>query len=459
MIDPTIFRQYDIRGVVGEDLTQETITELAKGFVAYFRQKKQNTVLVARDNRHSSLSIRDILVSIFLANGFDVVDLGCVTSPIFYFANRVKDNIKAGIMITASHNPKEYNGFKVLLNDSTIFGDEIQSILRLILDKDCLFDTYQGKVGETYYWDPVQEYKQYLKDHLKMGKRKIKIALDCGNGTASLTSPSIFTDFGIEVVPLFCDSDPNFPNHFPDPVKKENMIQLAKAVLDHHCDIGIGLDGDGDRIGVVDEKGKPIWGDMLMILFAREILKKQPGQRILVEVKCSQLVMFEIEKLGGIAEMYKTGHSLIKARMKEVGAICAGEMSGHVFLKDEYFGFDDATYAALRLIRILSNSEMTISEMLSDLPPVFSTPEIRVKVTEKEKFNIVNKAKTRLSKDFAINDIDGVRVTIKSGWGLIRASNTGPEIIIRAEANSEEDLLAIQSSLEQALDPYLIPWK
>jgi phosphomannomutase/phosphoglucomutase len=458
MIDPTIFREYDIRGIIGEELTPESIKELAKGFVAYFKSKNQKSILIARDNRHSSLAIRDSLVSIFLANGFDVLDLGCVTSPLFYFASRVKE-IQSGIMITASHNPKEYNGFKVLFGESTIFGEEIQKILTFILDKDCLYDVYTGKIGETFYWDPVPDYKKYLLEHLALGSRKIKVALDCGNGTAALTSPAIFQDFGIELVSLYCNSDPDFPNHFPDPVKVENMKDLAKAVRENHCDIGIGLDGDGDRIGVVDDKGNPVWGDMLMILFSREILKKYPGQRILVEVKCSQLVMSEIEKLGGIAEMYKTGHSLIKSRMKEIGAICAGEMSGHMFLKDEYFGFDDATYAALRLIRILSNSHQSISEMLSDLPTVYSTPEIRVKVPEKEKFEMVERAKKLLREHFTVNDIDGVRANINDGWGLIRASNTGPEVIIRAEAKSEENLAFIQGKLEEALSPLKIQWK
>lgn len=458
MIDPTIFREYDIRGIIGKELTPKSIQDLAKGFVAYFRLKNQKTILIGRDNRHSSLAIRDTLVSTFLSFGFDVFDLGCVTTPLFYFAGRMKE-IQAGIMITASHNPKEYNGFKVLLGDSTIFGPEIQRIASLIRERDSLFETYHGKPGNTFYWDPAPVYQQYLLDHLSLGSRKIKIALDCGNGTASFTSPSIFKKFGIEVVELFCNSDPNFPNHFPDPTKLENMVDLTKAVIENHCDIGIGLDGDGDRIGVVDEKGKPIWGDMLMILFSREILKNHPGQKILVEVKCSQLVMLEIEKLGGIAEMYKTGHSLIKSRMKEIDAICAGEMSGHMFLKDEYFGFDDATYAALRLIRILSNSPKTISEMLSDLPTIFSTPEIRIKVSEKDKLEIVNHAKKQLREKFPINDIDGVRVTIRDGWGLIRSSNTGPELIIRAEAGSEENLAYIQTILEETLTPLKIKWK
>jgi phosphomannomutase/phosphoglucomutase len=458
MIDPTIFREYDIRGIVGKELTPETIEELAKGFVAYYKSQHLKHVLIARDNRHSSIDIRNILVSTFLAHGFDVLDLGCVTSAIFYFAGRVRE-IQAGIMITASHNPKEYNGFKVLLGESTIFGEEIQKIATLIRDKDCLFDSFEGKTGETFYWDPFPEYQKYLLDHLSLGPRIIKIGLDCGNGTASLTSPAIFSEFGIELVPLYCDSNPDFPNHFPDPVKVDNLKDLAKAVVENHCDIGIGLDGDGDRIGVVDEKGNPVWGDMLMILFSREILGKNPGQKILVEVKCSQLVMDEIAKLGGIGEMYKTGHSLIKSRMKETGAIAAGEMSGHMFLKDEYFGFDDATYAALRLVRILSNSDQSISEMLSNLPTVYSTPEIRIKVSEKEKFEMVNNAKKYLSKEYAINDIDGVRVNITDGWGLIRASNTGPELILRAEAGSFLNLEIIQKKLEEALDPLKINWK
>lgn len=458
MIDPTIFRQYDIRGIIGKELTEETITDLAKGFSAYFTAKNQGLILLGRDNRHSSSFVRDILVAQFLKAGFDILDIGCVTTPMFYFTGRTK-NIKAGIMITASHNPKEYNGFKVYLDDSTIYGDEIQKILTLIQDKAYLSMAKPLNPGNVNYYDPFPDYRSYLLSHLKMGPRNIKVALDCGNGTASLTTPTIIKDFGINLLPLYCESDPDFPNHFPDPVKIENSKDLSKTVIENHCDIGIGLDGDGDRIGLVDENGCPVWGDMLMVLFSREILKNNPGETILVEVKCSQLLMDEITKLGGKAEMYKTGHSLIKARMKEIGAICAGEMSGHMFLKDEYFGFDDATYAALRIIRILSNSNQTLSEMLSDLPKLFSTPEIRVHVPDLEKFAIVAKAKQFLKSKFAINEIDGVRVSIQNGWGLIRASNTGPELIIRAEAESMEILQNIQKYLDQALEPIIIPWR
>lgn len=456
MIDPGIFRQYDIRGIVGRELTDESIEDLAKGFASYFYANKINRILIGYDNRHSSQPFRDKLVMLLSGFGFDIMDLGCVTTPMFYFASRTM-NIPAGIMITASHNPANYNGFKILLGESTIYGDEIQQILHFIQEKDFLFNN--TKNGEIFYKDILPDYKTYLSNHLKLGPRKIKIALDCGNGTASITSPQILESFGVEIVPLYCESNPDFPNHFPDPVKLENIKDLAKVVRENHCDAGIGLDGDGDRIGLLDENGNPIWGDIILILFAREVLKNYPGEKVLVEVKCSQLLVDEVFRLGGKPEIYKTGHSLIKARMKEIGAILAGEMSGHMFLKDEYFGFDDATYAALRILRILSYSNQSISEMLSDLPKVFSTPEIRAHVSEKEKFDFVEKAKQHLVKEFQINDIDGVRAIIKDGWGLIRASNTGPEIIIRAEAKTKENLEFIKRKLETSLQPLQIPWE
>jgi len=457
MIDPTIFRQYDIRGIVGQELTTESLEELAKGFASFFFANKMNTILVGYDNRHSSKPFRDILVSSLVSKDFNIIDLGCVTTPMFYFASRT-GHIPAGIMITASHNPANYNGFKILLGESTIYGDDIQRILRYIQEKEYLFTENKNK-GEVAQKDILEEYHVYLLDHIKLGPRKLKIALDCGNGTASITSQKILESFGVDVVPIYCDSNPDFPNHFPDPVKLENCRDLAKAVRDNHCDAGIGLDGDGDRIGLLDENGSPIWGDIILVLFAREILKNFPGEKVLVEVKCSQLLVDEVTRLGGKPEIYKTGHSLIKARMKEIGAILAGEMSGHMFLKDEYFGFDDATYAGLRILRILSNSYQSLSEMLSDLPTVYSTPEIRAHVTEKEKFLIVEKAKQYLSKEFQINDIDGVRAIINNGWGLIRASNTGPEIIIRAEATTAENLAFIKKKLETALQPIQIPWE
>lgn len=454
MVNKNIFREYDIRGIISVDLKDDTLTLLGKAFATYFIKNGKNSLILGRDNRLSSDHIRDLLLDVFTSSGLNVIDIGTVITPIFYFASKIL-NIDAGIMITASHNPPEYNGFKVLLGESTIYGEEIRNILKIIEENS--FKSL-SKLGYREIKDIYDLYESHLHSILTLGKKKIKIALDCGNGTASLSAPKILEDFSIEVKKLYCESDPSFPNHFPDPVKVENLTDLIKVVRSEKCDVGISLDGDGDRLGIVDEKGNIIWGDMLMILFSRDVLKRHPNAKILFDVKCSQLLADEVKKLGGIPIMYKTGHSLIKAKMREVGAILAGEMSGHMFFKDEYFGFDDAIYAALRLIRILSNSDQSLSEMLSNLPKVYSTPEIRVKTSEKEKFELVERAKDYLTKNYEAITIDGVRIKIKDGWGLIRASNTAPEIIVRCEAQTEDTLNLIKSEIENSLPSLSVEW-
>ncbi|MCE5223033.1 phosphomannomutase/phosphoglucomutase [bacterium] len=454
-LQPHMFRQYDIRGVVGSELNDETVTQLSKAFAFYFLQKGSRRVLIGQDNRTSSDPFAELMTSVFLASGLSVVKLGTVTTPMLYFASRVLE-IEAGIMITASHNPKDYNGFKVLLGPSTIYGEEIQAIYRLCEEGDWAPQAHKGHEESV---DIQPQYRDYLWQSVNLGPKKLKVVLDCGNGTASLSSPEIFKHYAGEVKELYCTSDPDFPNHFPDPTKVANMQEAADWVVQKGFDLAIGLDGDGDRLGVADDRGNMVWGDMLMVLYAREILAKHPGETVLVEVKCSQLLVDEIRKLGGKPVIYKTGHSLIKAKMRELDAILAGEMSGHLFLKDEYFGFDDATYAALRLMRILSNTDQSISQLLSDLPKVFSTPEIRVHVPEKEKLQKVEQAVQYLSSRFESLTIDGVRAVMHGGWGLVRASNTGPELIIRAEGPSPEALDHIKKELELSLRPLIIPWE
>jgi len=450
-----MFRQYDIRGVVGSELNENSVSLLSKAFALYFQCKGCKKIIIGQDNRTSSDPFAQIMTSIFLDSGLSVLSLGTVTTPMFYFASRIS-GIEAGVMITASHNPKEYNGFKVLLGASTIYGEEIQEILHF--SQQCNWTPREAK-GFEERLDIQDQYQQYLWKIISMGSKKLKVALDCGNGTASLSSPAILRHYPGEVKEFYCTSDPNFPNHFPDPTKKANMQEATDWAVQNHFDLTIGLDGDGDRLGVADNQGNMVWGDMLMVLYAREILAKHPGETILVEVKCSQLLVDEIKKLGGNPVIYKTGHSLIKAKMRELDAILAGEMSGHLFLKDEYFGYDDATYAALRLMRILSNSDQTLSMMLSDLPKVFSTPEIRVHVPEEKKFQQVEQAVQYLSSRFESLTIDGVRAVMHGGWGLVRASNTGPELIIRAEGPSLEALDRIKKELSFALKSLSIPWE
>lgn len=449
-----MFRQYDIRGVVGTELNEESVAAMSKAFALYFKSNGCHRVIIGQDNRTTSDPFAEIMAKVFQESGLSVVMLGTVTTPMFYFASRVGE-IEAGIMITASHNPKEYNGFKVLLGTSTIYGDEIQKIWQLSEEDAWCPQANKGHREELSIQD---QYQQYLWKAVSMGPKKLKIALDCGNGTASLSSPAIFHHYPGEVKEFYCTSDPDFPNHFPDPTKTANMKEAADWVVENHYDLAIGLDGDGDRLGVADEKGNMVWGDMLMVLYAREILAKHPGETILVEVKCSQLLVDEIKRLGGKPVVYKTGHSLIKAKMKELDAILAGEMSGHLFIKDEYFGFDDATYAALRLMRILSHSNQSLSALLSDLPKVYSTPEIRVHVPEALKFQQVEQAVQYLSSRFESLTIDGVRAVMYGGWGLVRASNTGPELIIRAEGPSPEALEKIKDTLSDSLQPLVIPW-
>jgi phosphomannomutase/phosphomannomutase/phosphoglucomutase len=410
------------------------------------KQQGYDTILVGRDNRLSSPRFRDTVVSALQDSGCNVIDLGLVITPMFYFASRYL-NIPAGIMITASHNGGEYNGCKLLLGESTIYGEQIQEIRRMV--ESASFTT--GGKGSLKFVDISDTYQKEIKNRIEMGAKKLKIVVDCGNGTAGLFAPEVFRSLGCEVIELYCESDPNFPHHHPDPVNPDNMVDLIKAVQEHQADLGLGIDGDGDRLGVVDSSGNMIWGDLLMILFWRDILPRYPDSPCIVEVKCSQSLIDEIVKLGGQPLIYKTGHSLIKAKMKECGAIFTGEMSGHMFFADEYYGFDDAVYAGARLLALLSRSEKSITEMLADINIYYATPEIRVASSDNEKFHIVERVKECFKDKYPINDIDGARITFPDGWALVRASNTGPELIVRCEGKTPEILEEIKSELHSCL--------
>jgi Phosphomannomutase len=390
-------------------------------------------MLVGRDNRESSPRFRNVVIEALLNSGCDVIDLGLVITPMFYFASRHL-NVAAGLMITASHNPAQYNGCKILMGDSTIYGDQIQDIRRRVEEKRFI----EKQPGSLSHYDITDIYLNMIRDKIKLGSHLPKIVVDCGNGTASLFAGALYRRMGCEVIELYCESDPRFPNHHPDPVDPENMQDLIAEVKSKNADIGIGIDGDGDRIGVADREGNLIWGDMLMILFWREILPHYPGARCIVEVKCSQSLIDEIKKLGGDPFIYKTGHSLIKAKMKEIGAVFTGEMSGHMFFADDYYGFDDALYAGARLISLLSRSNQNIADMLKDVPRYYSTPEIRLPSTDSEKFEIVDKMLKYYRNQYEVIDIDGARIVFPHGWGLVRASNTGPEIIFRCEGDTAQ---------------------
>ena len=437
-----IFRQYDIRGVVGRDLDNQTMDQISRAFAAMAKQKGYDTVLVGRDNRSSSPQFRDTVVNALQDSGCHVIDLGLVITPIFYFAARYL-NIPAGMMITASHNGGEYNGCKLLLGESTIYGEQIQEIRRMVESQNFI----KGARGSLKYVDIAETYRNNIRERIKMGAKRLKIVVDCGNGAAGLFAPEVFRSLGCEVIELYCESDPSFPHHHPDPDNPDNMVDLIKVVQEHQADLGIGIDGDGDRLGVVDSSGNMIWGDLLMILFWRDILPRYPDLPCIVEVKCSQSLIDEIVKLGGEPLIYKTGHSLIKAKMKESGAIFTGEMSGHMFFADEYYGFDDALYAGARLLALLSKNDADITEMLADINIYYATPEIRVSSSDDEKFQIVEEVKAYFKDKYPINDIDGARVMFPHGWALVRASNTGPELIVRCEGKTPEYLEQIKAEL------------
>lgn len=443
MINQSIFRQYDIRGRVGTELDNDAVTAIAAAFCVYIRNLGRQRLIVGRDNRVSSQGFRDIVVNVCLESGIDVVDIGEVITPVFYFASRYLE-IDAGIMITASHNPGHDNGFKLLLGSSTIYGDEIQEIYRMAERQEQVFGENRGKL---VLIDVSEDYISAITSRIELGPRKLKLVVDCGNGTAGYIAPTVLRALGCDVIELYCDSAPAFPNHHPDPVKVENCQDLIRVVSAEQADLGIGFDGDGDRLGVVAPNGDIIWGDILMILYWREILAKHPALDCIVEVKCSQALVDEIERLGGRPIIYKTGHSLIKAKMKEIGAVFTGEMSGHMFFADEYYGYDDALYAAARLLRILSNSDMNINKLLADVPVYYATPEIRVRSSDVEKFAVVEQVLEHFRCLYEVIDIDGARILFPGGWGLVRASNTGPELILRCEGKTPEDLERIKTEL------------
>jgi phosphomannomutase/phosphoglucomutase len=444
-MNPEIFREYDIRGIVGKDLQDQDVVSLGKAFGTCIRGKDASKVVVGRDCRLSSKHYRDLLVEGLLATGCDVLDIGVCPTPVFYFAIR-HFNRQGGVMITASHNPPEYNGFKMCSGFDTLFGQQIQTLLQMIEQGE-----FSEGRGREESGDANGPYREYLEKNITL-HGTMRVGIDAGNGTAGAIAVPVLRKLGCEVFDLYCDMDGRFPNHEPDPTVKENMADLMRLVCDKGLDLGIGFDGDGDRLGVIDEKGDLIWGDQLMVIFAREILSRKPGATIISEVKCSKTLYDDIEKHGGRPLMWKTGHSLIKQKMKEVQAELAGEMSGHMFFADRYFGYDDAVYASCRLLEILSATGKTITELLSDLPKTYSTPEIRVPCPDAKKFQIVKEVTEYFRKGHEIIDIDGVRILFEDGWGLIRASNTQPVLVLRFEAVTQARLSEIRSVVESVLD-------
>lgn len=443
-LDSAIFREYDLRGLADIDLTDEKVNLLGLGLGTYYRTLDQHKILIGRDIRLSSPRIFKALKCAVLATGVNVVDLGMVPTPLFYYGLH-HYGVPAGIMITGSHNPKEFNGFKVARDKMTIYGSEIQQIRELIEKGEFA----QGS-AEMDYSNPVTSYVSELVGKIKI-KKRLKVAFDPGNGTVGPVMDKLCQAIGLESVIINREPDGNFPSHLPDPTVVEYMEDLVKAVRLDRLDCGIGFDGDGDRIGVVDERGNIVWGDTLLGIFAKPILKKHPKAKIVFEVKCSEGLVEFIRANGGVPLMYKTGHSLIKAKMKEENSPLAGEMSGHIFIADDYYGYDDAIYAALRLLEILSEANKPFSKLAAEIPRYFSTPEIRVPCPDDKKFQVTKNIRDYFATKYKVIDIDGVRVGFADGWGLVRASNTQPVLVMRFEAKSEKRLREIQGEFEVAL--------
>ena len=441
-INPQIFREYDIRGVVDKDLTPDIVKTLGQGFGTHMVRLGRRELVVGRDGRLSSKTFKEALVEGLISTGCHVIDIGLCPTPVYYFSIFHLDK-DGGMMVTGSHNPPEFNGFKVSVGKSTIFGEEIQNLRRLIEKGE--FVVGKGYVSNEEISRPYQD---YFKKNIHIEK-KMRVVIDAGNGTGGVVAGPLLRDLGCEVEELYCEVDGRFPNHFPDPTIPGNLKDLIDRVKKNQADAGIGYDGDADRIGVVDDQGNIIWGDQLMILFSREILKYKKGAVFVAEVKCSQNLFNDIEKNGGKAIMWRTGHSLIKEKMKEERAALGGEMSGHIFFADRYFGYDDAIYASCRLIELLSKTDRKLSTLLSDVPKTFITPEIRVDCADEIKFKAVEKVKEELRKDYPVIDVDGARVKFEDGWGLVRASNTQPALVLRFEALTQDRLTEIRDLVEK----------
>ncbi len=437
MINPLIFREYDIRGIADKDLTDEVVYNIGQGFGTYVQKFGVNETVVAGDVRLSTERIRKTLINGLLSTGCNVFDIGVIPTPVFYFSFFQYDK-NSGIMITGSHNPSDFNGFKVGLNKTTIHGEEIQNLHKIIESKK--FKQGRGKLSQL---NPILDYIKMIQDKVQI-KSGLKVVLDPGNGTVGVLLEELINGLGVDPVFINLEPDGFFPAHLPDPTVPKYMKDLTGVVAEMHADIGIGYDGDGDRIGAIDEKGNIVYGDKLLAIFAREIIKKNPGAKIVFEVKCSQGIIEYIKSIGGSPLMWKTGHSLIKAKMKQEGALLAGEMSGHMFFADDYYGYDDAIFASVRLLKILSEAGKPLSELVNEIPYYFSTPEIRVDCPDEIKFKIVEEIKNHFKTKYKTIDIDGVRVIFSDGWGLVRASNTQPVLVLRFEAKSKDRLSEIQ---------------
>ena len=455
-----LFREYDLRGIVGTELTEDTAKRLGQAYATYVAGRGVRTISLGRDGRLSSPALHKSLLEGLLAGGLDVIDIGMCSSPLLYFSLFTLP-VGGGIMITGSHNAAEYNGFKICIGKTAIHGEDIQQLRRVM--EAGTFISGAGRVTEHPI---IPDYLAYLKNSFAhVNAQRLHVVIDCGNGAASLVAKEALELLGCKVTGLYCDLDGRFPNHHPDPTVLENLSDLMRAVKMHQADVGIGYDGDADRIGAVDEQGEVLWGDRLLVIYARDILAEKPGSTIISEVKASQSLYDDIATRGGRPIMWKTGHSLIKAKMKEESAVLAGEMSGHMFFADRYFGYDDAVYASCRLVEILSKKQTALSSLVADLPKTIVTPEIRVDLPDAVKFDVMRSIQAKFAEylqngralgptKLMLRDvitIDGVRAIFDGGWGLIRASNTQPALVLRFEAISLDRMTAIRALIESEL--------
>lgn len=448
-INKDIFRSYDIRGIAGTDLTEEFAELLGKTFGSYIQDRGEREVIVGHDCRESAEYLVRGLEKGLISTGVKVYNIGLVTTPMVYYARKFL-KIGPAIQVTASHNPKEYNGFKMCVEEEneSIYGDQILEIYDYMVK-----GKFVAGNGSKEDVSIKEAYIEEIIERVKLGNRKIKAVVDCANATASVVTVETLEKLGVEIIPLYCNIDPTFPNHHPDPSIEKNMVDLANKVKETKADVGFGFDGDGDRIGVVDDKGNMIFGDMYMLIMWREVIKNNPHANALVEVKCSQKLWDELVKLGAKPEFVRTGNPYIKAKMKEKNVPFSGEMSGHIFFRDEYYGFDDALYAAARFLRMMSNTDVKVSDMLKDTKNYVTTPEITKNVADDKKFDMIEKAVNAFKMlGYNVVDVDGARVIFENGWGLIRASNTSPKVTMRFEATSQEELDKIQKEFEKVLD-------
>jgi phosphomannomutase/phosphoglucomutase len=445
-MNPLIFREYDVRGVADRDLTDELALDLGRAFGTFLRRRGNQRIAVGRDCRLSSPRLHTSLVKGLLETGVSILDIGIGPTPMLYFAVFHYDT-DGGVQITGSHNPPQDNGFKLMSGKQTLAGDEVRELRTLIEKRD--FDL-PGR-GELTHLEPLSAYAGYMRGNIQLARTDLRFALDAGNGAGGPAALAAMHALGLQPIAMYCEMDGAFPNHHPDPSLPENVEELVRRVRDERLDLGIAYDGDADRIGVVDDQGTIVYGDRLMILLSRQILKRHPGAAILGEVKCSQTLYDDVAKHGGRPIVWKTGHSLIKKKMKEESAMLAGEVSGHIFFADRYYGYDDAIYASLRLLEIVAESGKRLSELLADVPETHVTPEIRVDCPDEVKFGVVARVLEHYTATHEVLDVDGARVKFEGGWGLVRASNTQPALVLRFEARSQDRLDEIRTEVENVV--------